>query len=197
MNGQFKTKKFDKEKLKDFSNNLKKQGLLFERRWKKHHKIVEETNDKANVLLLETEGKWFFKQAGNKGFIRLKHLDDQQKKILLKLLGEYQFYSEPEWQMGIGLVMLYVVLEYFISSAQQTAWLMPFIMICTLLVILFLWIAYLRAQEKLSEKVYKFSIIFGLPAYALTAIGSLLALPLYNSILRYHLKFKIRNSVDA
>tara|TARA_B000000441_G_C21528749_1_gene224783 strand:+ start:462 stop:644 length:183 start_codon:yes stop_codon:yes gene_type:complete len=60
MNGQFKTKGFDKEQLKDFSSDLKRQGLLFDIRWKKNHKIVKETSDKANVLLLEIEGKWFF-----------------------------------------------------------------------------------------------------------------------------------------
>ena len=194
MNGQFKTKGFDKEQLKDFSSDLKRQGLLFDIRWKKNHKIVKETSDKANVLLLEIEGKWFFKQIGNKGFIRLKYLDDQQKKILLKVLGEYHFYSEPKWELAIAMVIFYLVVEYYISAAQQMDWLMPFIMVCTLLVLLFLWVAYLRAQEKLSEKMYKLSMIFGLPAYALTAIGSLLALPLYNCILRYHLKFKILNN---
>ena len=158
--------------------------------------LCDEYFDTLDLMksLLEIEGKWFFKQIGNKGLIRLKYLDDQQKKILLKVLGEYHFYSEPKWELGIAMVIFYLVVEYYISAAQQMDWLMPFIMVCTLLVLLFLWVAYLRAQEKLSEKMYKLSMIFGLPAYALTAIGSLLALPLYNCILRYHLKFKILNN---
>ena len=191
MNGQFKAKDFDKEQLKKFAADLKTNGLSFTMIWKKRNKVVEESNTKTNLCSLEIEGKWFFRQIGNKGIVRLKYLDDKQKKILLNVLGKYKMYTEPKWELGLGLLILYFLLEYYVSTNSEVSWLMPVIMSCSFIVVLFLGIAYLRAEEKIDEKLYNISLIFGIPAYLFTAIGSLLALPLYTSILRYHLKFNI------
>lgn len=192
MNGQFKCENFDKDYFKEFSENLEKQGISHTITWKKNNKTVDESNPKTNAFLLEIEGKWFFKVMKNKGHVRFKNLSDDQERKVLGLLGEYQFYSEPKWGLGIGLIALYLILEFLISSAQDISWFLPAIMIMCGLVLLFLWVAYKRAMEQVSEGVYKACMIFGIPAYLFTAIGSLLTLPLFIAISQHHLTYKIR-----
>lgn len=196
MNGQFKTSNFNHINLRNFINELQEKDSSIIATWKKNTKKLTNETEAANTLILAVDGKWFFKQIKAKGFVRFSHLTTLQEELIIDLLKKYQFYTEPNWGLSIGLIAVYLVLEYYISSIQPISWFMPFIMSCCGFVILFLLISYLRANEKVPENIYKFSMVFGIPAYLLTAIGSLLALPMYINISRYYVILKLFGETD-
>ena len=78
----------------------------------------------------------------------------------------------------------------FVLSNEQSVFTLV-LMSSFALVILFLWIAYLRSNDQVSETLYKISIVFGAIGYLLTAIASLLAIPLLISINTNYLKNQI------
>lgn len=191
MNGQFKTENFDKEYFKEFAAELEQAGIPITTTWKKGTKKVEETNEKVNMFSLEIEGKWFFRIIKNKGHVRFEKLNPEQEKMVLEILKKYHFYNDPNWGLGIGLAILYLIIEVLVGLTRSESFLGTIIFVCCALVILFLWIAYEYSRENVTKGVYKVSMVFGIIGYIFTAIGSLLAIPLLTAISQNHLKAKI------
>ncbi|KIO77809.1 hypothetical protein TH53_07805 [Pedobacter lusitanus] len=191
MNGQFKHDNFSSAQLQRFTDDLIQAGLPLNAEWKKGTKTLEESTADADTLTLEINGKWFFRQVKNKGYVRLKYLDEQEKNNLLNLIHQHGFYSEPDWALGIGLVILYVFIELAFALTHDQSWVKIILLPCCIFVILFLWIAYLHSVEKAGESLYKVSIVFGVIGYFFTAIASLLALPLFINIGINYLKTQV------
>lgn len=191
MYDQFKVYRFDGATLQVLTEDLRAEGWDITAVWKKGNRKQETYNEKVNSLQLEINGKWFFRQAGNKGFVRLNKLDEDQCTFFLGLLKKHGLYSEPQWGLGIVLYVVYALLVFFIASSQDKAWLSMAFFICALFLTLFLGIAYLRSREEVSATVYKISLVFGIAGYVLTALSSLLCLPLMFNIFRNSLYQKI------
>lgn len=196
MYDQFKVYRFDGATLQVLIEDLRSAGWDITTKWKKGNKKQEEYNEKVNFLQLEINGKWFFREVGNKGFVRLNKLDKDQEVLFLGLLKKHGLYSEPRWGLGIALYVVYALLIFYVSS-QRGDWLGTAFFILALCLTSFLVIAYLRSKGKIPEGVYKVSMVFGGIGYVLTAISSLLCLPLTINIFRNALYHKISKAPSS
>ncbi|MGS2763271.1 hypothetical protein [Sinomicrobium sp. M5D2P9] len=191
MYDQFKADRFDGTTLQALANDLQSAGWEVRVVWKKGTKKKEEYGEGVNFLQLEKDGKWFFRQVRNKGLVRFGNMDKEEKILFLQLLKKYNLYSRPEWGLGIALSIIYALLVFFLASSRDEEWMSIGLFIAALCLVSFLTIAYLRSKGEVPEGLYKVSLVFGIAGYVLTALSSLLCLPIMNNIFQNSLYHKI------
>lgn len=187
MNGSYKQLTFDKEKLNQFAQEVQDAGLPVEVRWKKGKKEVSE--EKAITFSLELNGVSIFSQTGKEGIVKLDKLSNQEKLPLLTVMKRYDFYTEPNFGLGIGLTVLFVLIEMLImyANADEMPWIVLFLSIASLLALQWLWTSWLYCMDRLEKRVYKISMVLGFIGYICTAIWSLLLMPMIKAYNRYYL----------
>ncbi len=187
MNGSFKQPTFDKEKLKQFAEEVQNAGLPVQPHWKKGKKEVSE--EKARTFSLDLNGVSILIQTGREGVVKLDKLSEQEKLPLLEVMRKYNFYTEPNFGLGLGLAVLFVLIEGLImyGNADEMPWIVPFLSIASLLALQWLWTSWLYCTGKLEKRTYKVSMVLGLVGYFCTVVWSLLLLPMIKAYNRYYL----------
>ncbi|MGS2738074.1 hypothetical protein [Sinomicrobium sp. M5D2P17] len=191
MYDQFKADRFDGTILQALANDLHTAGWGIQVVWKKGTKKKDEYGEGVNFLQLEKDGKWFFRQVRNKGLVRFGNMDKEEETLFLQLLKKYNLYSRPEWGLGIALGVIYALLIFFLASSRDEEWMSIGLFIAALCLMSFLTIAYLRSKGEVPEGLYKVSLVFGIAGYVLTALSSLLCLPVMNNIFQNSLYHKV------
>ena len=194
MYDQFKADRFDGTTLQALANDLQTAGWEIRVVWKKGAKKRDEYGEGVNFLQLEKNGKWFFRQVRNKGFVRFGNMEKEEEILFLQLLKKYNLYSQPEWGLGIVLSAIYGLLIFFLASSRDEEWMSIGLFIAALCLVSFLTIAYLRSKGEVPEGLYRVSLIFGIAGYVLTALSSLLCLPVMNNIFQNSLYHKVNTA---
>ncbi len=194
MYDQFKADRFDGTTLQALANDLQTAGWEIRVAWKKGAKKRDEYGEGVNFLQLEKNGKWFFRQVRNKGFVRFGNMEKEEEILFLQLLKKYNLYSQPEWGLGIVLSAIYGLLIFFLASSRDEEWMSIGLFIAALCLVSFLTIAYLRSKGEVPEGLYRVSLIFGIAGYVLTALSSLLCLPVMNNIFQNSLYHKVNTA---
>ncbi|RNL78051.1 hypothetical protein ED312_19825 [Sinomicrobium pectinilyticum] len=194
MYDQFKADRFDGTTLQALANDLQTAGWEIRVVWKKGAKKRDEYGEGVNFLQLEKNGKWFFRQVRNKGFVRFGNMEKEEEILFLQLLKKYNLYSQPEWGLGIVLSVIYGLLIFFLASSRDEEWMGIGLSIAALCLVSFLTIAYLRSKGEVPEGLYRVSLIFGIAGYVLTALSSLLCLPVMNNIFQNSLYHKVNTA---
>lgn len=183
MKGNFKRHSFDKNVLNAFVYDLQAADLAVESIWKKNNKVLSVENEAVNRLDVQLKGKTIFRMIGNQGTYNDSVLSETENEMVLKLMVKYHFYTEPNWGLGIGLTALYVVFFCAYPFFASYAWASVLYPVCGLTVLGFLFLAYRNSVSEINKTAFSVVQIIGAIAYILTALASLLALPLYRAIL--------------
>lgn len=194
MNGQFKRPSFNRQELKEFGAEVIQNGVPATIRWTRGLKETDEDVDieKACIFSLSKDEKIFFRQSKLSGSINFANLDDTESETVLTLMKKHHFYTRPNWDMNIFLVVVYAIVIGLIAYARDEAWLQILLVSGCFFVLLFLIVAYLYAMGKVNSLTYIICGVFGAIGYICTAIWSLLALPLFRSIFQHVLYKKIK-----
>ncbi len=191
MNGTFKTTAFEPDVLKSFAADLVREGIAVEETWKKGSKVVENPED-ANTFYLELQGQKIFQLMNKNGMVKPDHIPEEVKPKLYPLLKKYHFFSDPNWGLGIGLIVLFVIIELLIIWSKNTAWVTWVLGIGSILAIQWLIVSWYYCQQKISKEMYKFSMVIGMIGYLSTVAWSLLLLPMVKSCTNYYLIEEVR-----
>ncbi|WP_268223272.1 hypothetical protein [Sinomicrobium oceani] len=192
MYDQYKTNSFDGITLQGIANDLSAAGWNVKTVWKKGNSKRETYGEGVNFFQLEKDGKWVLRQVKNKGFVRMGKMSAEEERLFLSLLKKNMLYSKPEWTLGLVLTIVYAILIFFIGSSRDMESVGIVLFVSALCLFGFLGLAYMRSEGKLSAGLYRVSLVFGIIGYALTALSSLLCLPVMNSIFRNALYTKVK-----
>ena len=108
MIGTFKQNGMDKDKIRSLVQKLSDAGLYVTLIWKRGIKIVDETDERANFAEVRLNNKWILRQNVKNGSVRLDHLEEKDRLLVLQEFNRLEMYSEPNWTLGIFLYFLYL-----------------------------------------------------------------------------------------
>lgn len=182
MKKNFKKDHFEKNLLNAFVYDIQAAGLAVEPIWKRNNKIVAVEDEKVNRLDLKLNGKLIFRMMRTQGTYNDKSLSQSEKELMLKLMVRYNFYTKAEWETGIVLAFLYGAIIFMYPFFIITGWLGTLYLICGLITLGFLFIAYRHSMAKIEKRWFTAIQIIGVITYILTALASLLTIPLYKTI---------------
>ncbi len=192
MRGTFKENTFDSEKLGRFIGELNASGLEFTVEWKKRNKLSEMGD--ANMLALKKNNKMFFHQFGKEGAVVLHHLDEKDQNTLLKTVKKYQFYTQPDYALGILLsgVFLALYAAFILPSLYAASETVMLVVSILLLISYFgMGMLYIFSGEEKEQHSLTVPMILIIPGFILCAPSSLLNLPLMKAILCRSLYSKV------
>lgn len=153
MIGIFKTD-FNRENLQSLSEALQEEGIQV--KWKKSRKKEVQDPAEANRLVLEQNGKWFFKQKRKWGYVRLAYLDEATKRKLLKNLTEQQLYTKPDWMTSWFIFVIFLFVGLF-SFGVKMMWILLFNGILQFVVV-----SRIASRKKVNYTFYRISFWVGL-----------------------------------
>ena len=189
MNGQFKQESFDYLKLSRFADLLTQHGFDVRVQWRNGTKKVDAPDENTDAFELKYKEKPLLSQVKTTGFANLSQLDASERAVFLRELKTHNFYTEPTWALGLGLVGLYAGLVLLVAHSQNQgtmSGLSAVLVVSLVLTLMLLTATYFWAIGKIPEKVYPYFYLFGI-GYIGTAPSSMLTLPLFNQCLRLQL----------
>jgi len=153
MKGIYKTG-FDQVKLQKLSEVLQDENI--QAKWKSSRKTEVQNPAEANRLVLEQNGKWFFKQNRKRGYIRLTYLDETTKNKLLKNLTEQQLYTKPDWMTSWFIFVIFLIVGLF-SFGIKGMWILLFNGILQFVIV-----SRIASRKKVNYTFYRISFCVGL-----------------------------------
>lgn len=190
MLDQYKTEEFPENQLLQLAEDVESLGWDAEVEWKNGLQKLEQP-DKATGFYLRINGKLVLKQIKRNGTVRLNKLNKTNRPIFLDLLRKNELYNKPNWTLGVILALVYfsIVLIGIIEPASKMQ--EKLIPIVGGLMVLFIGIAFMRAKQLLPDGINILIWIIGILAVIASAPGSILIIPLVNTIYKYSLYNKV------
>lgn len=197
MNGQYKVAGFDVAAIRTLVGSLQEAGLPVAVVWRKNNKDVDQPED-ANSVRLDIGETWVLRQLQRRGTVRPDHMSAEQSRVFLRCLKAHGFYSEPNWGLGTGMLVLYwlILLLVVITQSPMMPWIAPVLICGGVAVTVLLWVLYHSTLRPLNRAFWWAVMIAGGLGYLVTTLYSLLALPMASAIMVNSLYHRIRN-VDA
>lgn len=174
MRGGFKSAQFDKDVLSQFVNELKSSGVEFEASWTRGNKPVDPQSGDANMLTLKYKGKLFFRQFNRQGSASPGIIEQSRRSAVLSALKKYGFYTQPEYGLGIVLVVVFLLLQATIvlpAAADRSEVLVYVVVALNVLLLLGILLLNQAASKPKGAGSSKLAMVF-------TGIGFVLLSPL-------------------
>lgn len=193
MIGSFKTNGIDKEKLKYLVEKLKNAGINAENVWKLGKREVEESHPSINFAEIHINNQWVMRQNIKAGSVKFDHLPENEKNKLLQEIKSIGFITKPNWGLGIGLYIMYLILITIIAFMKVEDNLLIPILVCSGLTSIGMFMFYLRAKDVFGDGIHVLSWIFLMLGFIATTPSCLLTIPLLAAITRFRLHDRITN----